>query len=164
MLDEETGAEPRVLSGSISDQYLMLLREDHSVLVAQMDGSNYELEELEKTDKAFTANKWTAGCLYTDTKGTFQHEKEAGEKAAAAVLLFLLSSTGALHVFQPHYHSLASLGRYLQFAGLRRLGSLKASLRCRGPDAFPAIPVSRVQTAERPRQGYLQGDPRGRSW
>lgn len=96
MLDEETGAEPRVLSASITDSHILLLREDHSAMIAQMD-SNYELEEVEKKDKVLSSTKWIAGCLYTDKKGTFQQEN-VPEKAAAHVMLFLLSSAGALHV------------------------------------------------------------------
>ncbi|KAH8173830.1 CPSF A subunit region domain-containing protein [Sarocladium implicatum] len=97
MLDEETGAEPRVLSASISDSHILLLREDHSAMVAQMD-SNYELEEMEKTDKILSSTKWIAGCLYTDRKCTFQQEAPV-EKGAHATMLFLLSSAGALHVY-----------------------------------------------------------------
>lgn len=91
MLDEETGAEPRVLSASIADPYLLLIRDDGSVFVAQIDNSN-ELEEVEKTDSPLTSTKWSAGCLYSDRTGTFQ------DKGEAKIFMFLLSSTGALHV------------------------------------------------------------------
>lgn len=97
MLDEETGAEPRVLSASIADMHLMLLREDHSVLLASMS-SSFELEEVEKADSVLSSTKWTAGCLYTDTKGVFRQGDSGAQGDASAVLMFLLSSTGALHV------------------------------------------------------------------
>ncbi|KAM5355087.1 hypothetical protein ACJ41O_001733 [Fusarium nematophilum] len=98
MLDEETGAEPRVLSASISDPYLLLIRDDSSVLIAQID-SNNELEEVEKTDTTLQNTKWHAGCLYADTKGSFQ--PVTGDKGAETekIMMFLLSSTGALHVY-----------------------------------------------------------------
>ncbi|KAK0391689.1 hypothetical protein NLU13_1188 [Sarocladium strictum] len=98
MLDEETGAEPRVLSASIADLHLLLLREDHSILLAAMDSSNLELEEVEKADSVLSSTKWTAGCLYTDVKGTFR-QGDGPEKSISSVFLFLLSSTGALHVY-----------------------------------------------------------------
>ena len=99
MLDEETGAEPRILSASIADPYVLLMRDDSSVLIAQMDNTNYELEEVEKTGKALSSTKWVAGCLYTDTKGTFQQlEGDKGTSVSPKVMMFLLSQTGALHV------------------------------------------------------------------
>ena len=97
MLDEETGAEPRVTSASIADPYLLLIRDDNSILLAQID-SNNELEEVEKMDAALQTTKWHAGCLYADTKGAFQ--PSVGDKGAETekIMMFLLSSTGALHV------------------------------------------------------------------
>jgi cleavage and polyadenylation specificity factor subunit 1 len=97
MLDEETGAEPRVTSASIADPYLLLIRDDSSLLLAQID-SNNELEEVEKMDATLQNTKWHAGCLYADTKGTFQ--LNASDKGAETekIMMFLLSSTGALHV------------------------------------------------------------------
>lgn len=97
MLDEETGAEPRVTSASIADPYLLLIRDDSSIFIAQID-SNNEIEEVEKTSTLSTT-KWQAGCLYTDTQGTFQ--PIGGDKGADTedkVMMFLLSSAGALHV------------------------------------------------------------------
>lgn len=97
MLDEETGAEPRVTSASIADPYLLLIRDDSSIFIAQID-SNNEIEEVEKTSTLSTT-KWQAGCLHTDTQGTFQ--PLGGDKGASTedkVMMFLLSSAGALHV------------------------------------------------------------------
>ncbi|KAF5020949.1 hypothetical protein F66182_7030 [Fusarium sp. NRRL 66182] len=98
MLDEETGAEPRVTSASIADPYLLLIRDDSSLLIAQIDGNN-ELEEVEKVDTVLQNTKWHAGCLYTDTKGVFQ--PSIGDKGTETekIMMFLLSSTGALHVY-----------------------------------------------------------------
>lgn len=100
MLDEETGAEPRVVSASIADPYLLLIRDDSSVFVAQID-SNNELEEVEKTGTSLLTTKWLSGCLYTDTKGHFQ--PVLGDKGAETerIMMFLLSATGALHVSRP---------------------------------------------------------------
>lgn len=97
MLDEETGAEPRAISASIVDPYLLLVRDDSSIFVAQID-SSHELEEIEKTDESLVQTKWLAGCLYTDTRGVFQPSQGDKGTEAEKIMMFLLSATGALHV------------------------------------------------------------------
>jgi cleavage and polyadenylation specificity factor subunit 1 len=98
MLDEETGAEPRAVSASIADPYLLIIRDDSSVFVAQIDSSN-ELEEVEKTNQALISTKWLAGCLYNDIKGVFQSSHgDKGTEVGEKTMMFLLSSAGALHV------------------------------------------------------------------
>lgn len=116
MQDEETGAEPRVLSASISDPYLLLIRDDSSAFVAHMN-SDDELEELEKTESALTSTKWVSGCLYADTTGLFGETQE--DPGAKKIVMFLLSNTGALQVSDYHStvfrtHSL-TLPRYSHF-------------------------------------------------
>ncbi|CAN8101264.1 unnamed protein product [Discula destructiva] len=96
MQDEETGAEPRVLHASISDPYLLLIRDDGSTFIAHMN-SDDELEEIEKPDGLLTSTKWVSGCLYADTAGVFVDDK--AENADKNILMFLLSSSGGLHVF-----------------------------------------------------------------
>lgn len=96
-MDEDTGAELRVTSASIVDPYLLLIRDDNSVYVAQIIKN--ELEEVERVDAKLTSTKWQAGCLYSDTKGVFQ--PSVGDKGADLgehVMMFLLSASGALHV------------------------------------------------------------------
>jgi cleavage and polyadenylation specificity factor subunit 1 len=97
MLDEETGAEPRVTSASIADPYLLLIRDDSSLMLAQID-SNNELEEVEKMDATLQNTKWHSGCLYADTKGAFQPNASDKGVETEKLMMFLLSSTGALHV------------------------------------------------------------------
>ena len=98
MLDEETGAEPRVVSASITDPYLLLIRDDSSIFLANID-SNNELEEVERTDNNLLSTKWLAGCLYSDTKGTFQPiVGDKGAETEEKIMMFLLSAAGALHV------------------------------------------------------------------
>ncbi|KAK4242676.1 CPSF A subunit region-domain-containing protein [Achaetomium macrosporum] len=100
MLDEETGAEPRAISASIADPFLLIIRDDSSVFVAQIDSSN-ELEELAKEDQTLATTKWLTGCLYADTDGAFAEEPvEKGAKPAQSVLMFLLSASGALHIYR----------------------------------------------------------------
>lgn len=98
MLDEETGAEPRAVSASIIDPYLLIIRDDSSIFLAEID-SNNEIEEMERTDNTLLSTKWLTGCLYADTRGIFQPSVgEKGSETSQTVMMFLLSSTGALHV------------------------------------------------------------------
>jgi hypothetical protein len=98
MLDEDTGAEPRAMSASIADPYLLIIRDDSSAFIAKVDSSN-ELEELGKEDQTLVNTKWLTGCLYTDTAAVFAEEVAGkGAKPAQSILLFLLSATGALYV------------------------------------------------------------------
>ncbi|OAA62286.1 protein CFT1 [Cordyceps fumosorosea ARSEF 2679] len=97
MMDEETGAEPRVVSASIADPYLTIIRDDHSVFIAKI-GSNDELEEVEKDKSPLTSIKWQTGCLYADHDGIFQ-PKQPEEGDDSRVMLFLMSTAGALHMY-----------------------------------------------------------------
>lgn len=101
MLDEDTGAEPRITSASIVDPYLLLIRDDSSVFLAQIDNNN-ELDEVVKPEGPLKSLKWSSGCLYYDTQGAFQATAgERGPDGAHRIMMFLLSSTGALHVGSP---------------------------------------------------------------
>lgn len=99
MYDDDTGAEPKILSASFADPYLLLVRDDSSIYVAQCDQSN-ELEEIEKLEKSLQTTKWAAGCLYNDHTGVFTLE-QADKKIASKqnVLLFLLSVDGGLYIY-----------------------------------------------------------------
>lgn len=95
MLDEETGAEPRIISANILDPYLLLMRDDTSVFIARIDKNN-ELEEVEKDDEALVTTKWVSGCLYQDHASIFGKGDEAGKD----ILMFLLSASGALYIYR----------------------------------------------------------------
>jgi cleavage and polyadenylation specificity factor subunit 1 len=98
MYDDDTGAEPKIVSASFADPYLLLFRDDSSIFVAQCDDNN-ELEEIEREDDALLATKWLTGCLYDDTTGAFAPvQSDKGYKAKESVMMFLLSAGGALHV------------------------------------------------------------------
>jgi cleavage and polyadenylation specificity factor subunit 1 len=96
MYDDDTGAEPNIISASFADPFLLLLRDDASIFVAQCDDNN-ELEEVEKKDQSFASTKWVTGCLYSDTMGVFASNNEQ-KKSNQSCLMFLLSTSGALHV------------------------------------------------------------------
>jgi len=84
MEDEITGVELKVVGASFCDPYLLVVRDDSSVMVleANKDG---EMEEIERGD-ALLASKWLSGCIY---KGPVTDNK---------TLAFLLSAEGGLHV------------------------------------------------------------------
>lgn len=120
MLDEETGAEPRAISASIADPLLLIIRDDSSVFVAQMDSSN-ELEELEKEDQTLATTKWLTGCLYADTTGAFAEEVAGkGGKPAQAILVFLLSAGGSLYVSV--FNDMAVLMPWFTLTKIRYIG------------------------------------------
>ncbi|TGJ85934.1 hypothetical protein E0Z10_g2799 [Xylaria hypoxylon] len=99
MLDEETGAEPRIEYASIVDPYILLVRDDASVFIAKMD-NNLELEELEKDDTSLTSKRWITGCLYEDKFGVFlRAPSDKGAEPGENIVMFLLSKTGALYVY-----------------------------------------------------------------
>ncbi|KAI0108935.1 CPSF A subunit region-domain-containing protein [Nemania sp. FL0031] len=99
MLDEETGAEPRIEYASIADPYILLVRDDASVFIAKMD-NNMELEELEKEDASLSSKRWITGCLYEDKFGVFLNTpSDKGAKCGENIIMFLLSKTGALYVY-----------------------------------------------------------------
>ena len=98
MYDDDTGAEPKIVSASFADPFLLLLRDDSSIFVAQCDDNN-ELEEIEREDETLLAAKWLTGCLYTDSTSVFANfESDKGQKTGQNVFMFLLSAGGALHV------------------------------------------------------------------
>lgn len=138
MLDEETGAEPRAISASIADPFLLIIRDDSSAFVAQID-SNNELEELDKDDQTLTTTKWLTGCLYADTTGVFAEEVAAkGAKPTQSVLMFLLSANGALHVGVPERDCCSAM---VDTYGLRFIDFPTSPNRCM---SLKGCPISRL--------------------
>ena len=91
LAEDETGAELKVVSASIVDPYVLLIRDDASIYIAACDKHN-DLEEMTREDDALLANKWLSGCLYKDTTGTFSNGKKD------TVIMSLLNTVGALFV------------------------------------------------------------------
>ena len=140
MLDEETGAEPRVLSASIADPHLLLIRDDGSIFIASIDKSN-EMEEVEKPDGDISSTKWSSGCLYEDTNGLFQNTQ--GEEKGA-VMMFLLNAAGVLHVSALPYGQVHAdcLGLFIE-------RPLAACLCCRGSLLRSPLVVLRLHSPQR---------------
>ena len=101
MYDDDTGAEPKIVSASFADPFLLLVRDDSSIFVVQCDDNN-ELEEIEREDGSLLVTKWLTGCLYVDSTGAFATvQSDKGLETGENVMMFLLSAGGALHVSFP---------------------------------------------------------------
>jgi cleavage and polyadenylation specificity factor subunit 1 len=84
VIDEVTDSELSVIHSSFSDPYLLLLREDSSLQILQVDKSG-DLDELERGDAAL-ASVWLSGSLYKS------------EKTSNKTLAFMLNGEGGLAV------------------------------------------------------------------
>jgi len=96
MSDDETDAELNIVHASFSDPYMLVLRDDSSVMVLQADKSG-DMEPLDNTDP-ITERKWLSGCLYT------------GSLCPNETIVCLLGEEGGLHMFnlpdlQQFYHA-----------------------------------------------------------
>jgi cleavage and polyadenylation specificity factor subunit 1 len=83
MIDEETDNELKIKSSSFCEPYLLVIREDFSAVVLQMDASG-ELDEVEQGE-AMSKTQWISGCVY-----------KAVDTPKAAV--YLLDMKGTLNV------------------------------------------------------------------
>lgn len=101
MTDDATGSEPRVISASFSDPYVLLVRDDSSVMILRADESG-DLDEVEQGE-AVVGGKWLSGSLYEDSNDALRLEAgDDSEDEAGNVLMFLLSAGGGLQVSPPH--------------------------------------------------------------
>lgn len=67
--DEDTSDERIAVSASFADPYLVILRDDASVLLLQADESG-DLDEVPVND-GISSKSWLSGCLYADNSGMF---------------------------------------------------------------------------------------------
>ena len=100
MTDDATGSEPKVISSSFSDPYVLLIRDDSSVMILRADESG-DLDEVEQGE-AVLDRKWLSGSLYEDSNDALRLETgDDSEDEAGNVLMFLLSVEGGLQVSEP---------------------------------------------------------------
>lgn len=115
MYDDDTDAEPKIISASFADPFLLLLRDDSSIFVAQCDDNN-DLEEIEREDDTILATKWLTGCLYAGTAGVFTGSiSVTNQEPKTSILMFLLSANGALYVSEPLYFLSSLLTKLRRF-------------------------------------------------
>ena len=98
MTDELTGAEPKVISACFADPYLLLVRDDSSILLISSD-KHGDLDEIERDD-ALLATKWISGSLYSDQRSVFNSlpPSKNDRTNSESTIMFLLSAQGGLHV------------------------------------------------------------------
>lgn len=98
MTDEATGAEPKILSASFSDPFVLLIRDDESIMVLRADESG-DLDEVEQGE-SLQSTGVRFGSLYEDANDVFRLESDAEiEDDAGNVLMFLLTIGGGLQVY-----------------------------------------------------------------
>ncbi|KLJ06944.1 protein CFT1 [Blastomyces silverae] len=96
--DEDMSEEKYVVHASFADPYVLIIRDDQSVLLLQADRSG-DLDEIE-TDGIINSTTWISGSLYQDKYRSFMsYEAAPTRKLSDNVLLFLLSSDSKLHIF-----------------------------------------------------------------
>ncbi|EDN02958.1 conserved hypothetical protein [Histoplasma mississippiense (nom. inval.)] len=96
--DEDMSEEKSVVHTSFADPYVLIIRDDQSILLLQADDSG-DLDEAE-TDGIINSTTWISGSLYQDKYRSFKsHEGPPNMKQSDNVLLFLLSSESKLYVF-----------------------------------------------------------------
>jgi cleavage and polyadenylation specificity factor subunit 1 len=84
MVDEETDAEFNIVHVSISDPYVLVIRDDSSVVVLTVQGK--EIEPIEGAG-IISEKKWLSGSIY------------AGDLTSNSPALFLLSADSGMHIF-----------------------------------------------------------------
>jgi len=97
LTDENADAEPRAIRASFADPYILLFRDNSSVMVLGADESG-DLDEIALCE-TLQENQWLSGSLYDDANDTFCLEiQDDEEEEFGNVLMFLLSVAGGLYV------------------------------------------------------------------
>jgi cleavage and polyadenylation specificity factor subunit 1 len=86
MIDEETEEELKIAHTSFCDPYLLVLRDDSSVQVLQVEKSG-DVEPLDPGEEILTESTWLSGCAYS------------GKLTNDQAVVFLLREDGSLHTF-----------------------------------------------------------------
>jgi cleavage and polyadenylation specificity factor subunit 1 len=90
MFEDDSNQEGTALTASFSDPYVLILRDDFSVMLLHCD-DNGDIDEPEKSE-VLAGSKWKAGCLYKD------HSQSIARQEKPSTLLFLVDQTGSLQV------------------------------------------------------------------
>jgi cleavage and polyadenylation specificity factor subunit 1 len=96
--DEDTSDERVAVSASFVDPYLVIIRDDASVLLLQADESG-DLDEAPLPDE-ISQSQWRSCCLYHDKTQAFNFTADPSSetRSGSEVLLFLLNSECKLSV------------------------------------------------------------------
>ncbi|KAL8822748.1 MAG: hypothetical protein Q9191_006522 [Dirinaria sp. TL-2023a] len=96
--EESADAEPKAIKASFVDPYVLIIRDDLSLVVLNADESG-DLDEVERGE-ALQQNEWVSGSLYDDSSDAFRLETDDSDEdeEVGNVLLFLLNFAGGLYV------------------------------------------------------------------
>ena len=88
--DEDTSDERAAVSASFVDPYLVIIRDDSSVLLLQADKSG-DLDEVPLSDE-ISLSQWRSGCLYHDSSQSFSVTGSSSKDfPEGEMILFLLN-------------------------------------------------------------------------
>ncbi|KAK0285359.1 mRNA cleavage and polyadenylation factor subunit [Friedmanniomyces endolithicus] len=93
MSDDEGDTELNVVATSFCDPYLLVLRDDSSIVILKVDRQG-DLEPLDLQGTAVGEGRWLSGCLYAAASHE-SHSHGLGHEPAA----WLLNGEGGLHCF-----------------------------------------------------------------
>ncbi|KAJ5920682.1 hypothetical protein N7516_011540 [Penicillium verrucosum] len=97
--DEDTSDERVAVSASFIDPYLVIIRDDSSVLLLQADESG-DLDEVPLSNE-ISSSQWRSGCLYHDNSQSFSVAGSSSKDTSEGeVLLFLLNLEYKLSIFR----------------------------------------------------------------
>jgi len=96
IVDDETDAEAKAISASFADPFVLIVKDDSSLLLLKTDKKG-ELDEVE-LGLQLANDKHTSACLYTDQQGIFTGQSTFNETGAMCVLASL-SPDGALSIY-----------------------------------------------------------------
>ncbi|KAF8477455.1 CPSF A subunit region-domain-containing protein [Kalaharituber pfeilii] len=99
MYNEETGEEPAIIKASFADPYLLLVRNDGSVMVHVCDGQTLEMEEVTLRSELLRSTKYTSGALFSASPGSILPPQQGKEDTKNRSLCFLLTSDGGLQIW-----------------------------------------------------------------
>jgi cleavage and polyadenylation specificity factor subunit 1 len=117
IVDEETLAYAKAISASFADPYVLILKDDYSILLLKTDKKG-ELDEIDLGPHLIDG-KYISGSLYSDRQGLFaRHDGQSLPNAIEAwCLVALLSPDGALSMY-----SMSDLGtRVFYYEGMQFL-------------------------------------------
>jgi hypothetical protein len=155
MLDEETGAEPKIVKASLADPFLVLIRDDASIFVARC-GEDNDLEEIEQDDDILLTTKWLTGCLYKDTASAFKSiQRNSLPNKPLPIYMFLLNTEGTLYVSVCNRKSRISTDASLDICVA---GSWKPHLCGRRSFFRPSNNITSVYSSAIDCQGNVNGD------
>ena len=102
MSEDPTHDDPKVVGASFAEPYLLLLRDDSTIVILKADDAG-ELEEVE-SQSMLAGGKWVSGSLFDDSNDVFRLEsnEEDMDDEGGSILLFLLNIDGGLLVSAAH--------------------------------------------------------------